>query len=189
MNRTDDKVAIGELINGWIYRDTAQWDKLAALFAPDATIEVTWFEGLAHDFIEASRVMGTSSLSSKHVIGSPIVTFNGDRAVSETNAMIVGMNESIRLGATVHSRFYDYLEKQNGEWKICKRQVIYDCGSFDFPAGIIPVDQQVVSLFPLAYAPLGYLLHSGGYPVKRLFATRNSPQEAEIRRGGEAWLQ
>lgn len=191
MSRTEDKVAIGELINGWIYRDTAQWDKLAALFAPDATIEVTWFEGKASDFIQASRGMGKSAISSKHFIGAPIITFSADgqRAVTETNAMIIAMNESIRLGATVHNRFLDNLQRINGEWKICQRQVVYDCGSFDFPAGVVDIDPQVVSQFPLAYAPLGYLLHSGGYAVQRVFATRNSPLEEQIRRDGERWLK
>ncbi|WP_172731295.1 nuclear transport factor 2 family protein [Pluralibacter gergoviae] len=191
MNRTEDKVAIGELINGWIYRDTGQWDKLAAIFAPDATIEVTWFEGKASEFIAASRKMGASAISSKHFIGAPVITFSADgsRAVTETNAMIIAMNESIRLGATVHNRFLDSLQKVNGEWKICQRQVVYDCGSFDFPAGIVDIDPHVVGQFPLAYAPLGYLLHSGGYAVQRLFATRNSPLEADIRRSNAAWLE
>ncbi len=191
MNMTEDKVAIGELINGWIYRDTGQWDKLAALFAPQATIEVTWFEGLASEFIAASRKMGKSPISSKHFIGAPVITFSedGSRAVAETNAMIIAMNESIRLGATVHNRFLDNLQKIGGEWKICQRQVVYDCGSFDFPAGIVDIDGEIVAQFPLAYAPLGYLLHSAGYAVQRLFATRNSPLEDDVRRSNAAWLK
>lgn len=184
-----DKAAIGELINGFMYRDTAQWQKLSGLFSADAVIEVTWFEGLARDFIAASQKMSASPLTTKHLIGTPVISCRPQRAVAETNVMIIVLNADLRLGSTVHARFYDYVEKHDNAWKISRRQVIYDFGSFDFPAGPVAIDAEVAARFPLAYAALGYLLNSAGYPVKRLFATKGSEQETAMRQAGERWLE
>ena len=79
----EDHQAISDLMTGWMYRDLAQWDQLAGLFHPDGTIEVTWFEGPATDFIEGSQRMGQSDLRTKHFVGQPIIRFNGSRAIVE----------------------------------------------------------------------------------------------------------
>ena len=119
-----DRMTIADLINGWIYRDLAQWDSLRELFHPEGTIEVTWFEGLFSEFVDASMHMGTSDLRTKHFIAAPMVTFNACRAIVETNAIIVGENVTLGLGCSVHNRFYDWVEQRNGVWKIIKRQSI-----------------------------------------------------------------
>lgn len=188
LNHLADDKAITNLVNGWMYRDTAQWEKLQSIFAPEATIEVTWFEGKATDFINASKKMGTSKLATKHLIGTPVVNYHGDKALAETNVMIIVHNDSIKLGSTVHARFYDQIQKINNIWKIKRRQVFYDFGSFDYPAGVVPIDQTIVDKFPMAYAPLGYLLNSAGYPVNRVFATKNSDAEKQIRQQAQLWL-
>jgi hypothetical protein len=187
--KLDNDRDISKLVSGWMYRDTAQWDKLQNIFTPDATIEVTWFEGKATDFINASKKMGTSKLSAKHLISNPVIEYHGDKAIAETDVMIVVHNDSIKLGSTVHARFYDQIKKVDNEWKISRRQVFYDFGSFNYPAGPVEIDQKIVEKFPVAYAPLGYLLNSGGYPVNRIFATKNSDAEKLIRKQGQAWLK
>ena len=80
----ESRQAIADLMTGWMHRDLAEWDQLLALFHPDATIAFTWFEGKFTDFVDASKQMRQSNFKSKHLIGSPVITFNGDRAISET---------------------------------------------------------------------------------------------------------
>jgi hypothetical protein len=46
----EDRLAIADLMTGWIHRDLAQWDQLRELSHPEGTIEVTWFEGLFTEF-------------------------------------------------------------------------------------------------------------------------------------------
>jgi hypothetical protein len=77
-----DRMDIADLMTGWIHRDLAQWDDLRTLFHPDGEIEVTWFEGKASDFVDASMRMGASDLRTKHLITSPVVAFNGCKAAS-----------------------------------------------------------------------------------------------------------
>src|SRR6266403_523227 len=58
--------SIADLMTGWIHRDLAEWDQLRELFHPDGTIEISWFEGLASDFVDGSMRMGKSDLRTKH---------------------------------------------------------------------------------------------------------------------------
>lgn len=184
-----DRLEIADLMTGWIHRDLAQWDEMRKLFHPDGIIEVTWFEGLASQFIDASMRMGASDLRTKHFIASPVVTFNGNKAVVETNAVIVGENVRLGLGCSSHNRFYDLVEKRDGVWKIVKRQSIYDMGSFSFPIGIVDIDKEVVKRYPREYAPLAYLLEKSGFPVTRIFATKGSDLEIAMKAEGQAWLE
>lgn len=184
----EDRLQITDLITGWIHRDLGQWERLAGLFHPDGVIEVTWFEGPFCDFIEGSRRMGASDLRTKHLIGTPVVEMNGQRAIVETNAVIVAENVRLGLGCSVHNRFYDLAEKRDGQWKLLKRQSIYDMGGFSFPRGPVAVEAQVLERYPREYAPLAYLLEKSGFPLGRTFATRGSELERAMRQTAQAWL-
>jgi len=187
-NTLQDRQDIADLMTGWIHRDLAEWDQLLELFHEDGIIEVTWFEGLFGEFVKGSQKMGNSGFSTKHVIGSPVITFNCDRAIVETNAIIIGENASLGLGCNGHNRFYDLVEKRDGVWRIVKRQSIYDMGNFTFPVGVVDIDQTTVAKYPREYAALAYLLEKSGFPVKRVFATKFSQQEQEMKAKGKQWL-
>lgn len=187
-NTLQDRQDIADLMTGWIHRDLAEWDQLLELFHADGIIEVTWFEGLFSEFVKGSQKMGNSGFSTKHMISSPIITFNGDRAIAETNAIIIGENASLGLGCNGHNRFYDLIEKRDGVWRIVKRQSVYDMGNFTFPVGVVDIDPATVAKYPREYAALAYLLEKSGFPVKRVFATKFSQQEHEMKAKGQQWL-
>lgn len=184
----EDRLSIADLMTGWIHRDLAQWDELRELFHSDGTIEITWFDGRFSDFVDGSMKMGASDLRTKHFIAGPVVEFNGNKAIVETNAMIVGENVRLGLGCSSHNRFYDRVEKRNGAWKIVRRQSIYDMGSFTFPRGIVEIDAAAVEKHPREYAPLAYLLEKSGFPVQKTFATKGSDLEKRMKAEGQAWL-
>lgn len=185
----EDRLSITDLITAWMRRDLGQWDRLRELFHPDGTIEVTWFEGKFSDFVDASMRMGASDFKNKHLIATPVVTFRGDKAVVETNAMIIGDSSALNLGCVSHNRFYDLVEKRGGVWKILRRQSIYDIGTFTFPSGPVDIDQHTVRKYPREYAPLAYLLDKSGFPIERVFATKGSALETQMKDAGNAWLQ
>ena len=189
-NLLNDRLQITDLLTGWMHRDLGEWDQLRNLFHPDGTIEITWFEGLASDFVDGSMRMGTSDVRTKHLIGTPVVTFNAEatRAIVETNAMIIGENVKLNLGCIGHNRFYDMAEKRDGVWKLFHRQSIYDMASFTFPLGVVGIDQSTVEKYPREYAALAYLLEKSGFPVQRVFATRGSILEQQMKAGGKRWL-
>jgi hypothetical protein len=184
-----DRLAIADLMTGWMHRDLAEWDQLRALFHADAVIEITWFEGTASDFVEGSMRMGASDIRTKHLIAAPVVTFHDDRAIAETNAMVIAENVELRVGCSVHCRFYDEVERRAGAWKIVKRQVVYDMGSFTFPFGIVGLDVEAIKNYPSEYAALAYLLDKSGFPVRRVFATKGSALEKTMKDAGQAWLR
>ncbi|RDV00622.1 nuclear transport factor 2 family protein [Trinickia dinghuensis] len=186
--QVEDRIQIADLITGWIHRDLGEWDKLRDLFHPDGEIEVTWFEGRFADFVDGSMRMGASSLKTKHLIGTPVVTCREDKALVETNAVIVGDNADLGLGCMVHNRFFDKIERRDGVWKLVKRQSIYDMGSFTFPAGLVDIEHGVAAKYPSEYAALGYVLEKSGFPVKRVFATRGSELEKEMKAEALRWL-
>ena len=129
-----------------------------------------------------------SELTSKHLIGFPLIVFNGDRAIVETDVQLVSMNATLKLGALGHSRFYDRVERRNGAWKIVHRQGFYDMAGFTFPAGPAEVDAEFVARHPLEYSAIAYLLEKSGHPVNGIFATKGSEAEASARTAAETWL-
>jgi len=185
-----DRQQLNDLMNGWIHRDLGEWAQLRNLFHPDGTIEITWFEGLTSDFVNGSMRMGASDLRTKHLIASPRVTFNaaGNKALLETNAIIIAENVKLNLGCESHNRFYDLAEKRDGDWKLFHRQSIYDMGTFTFPQGIVEIDPATVAKYPREYAALAYLLEKSGSPLGREFATRGSKLEADMKAAGQHWL-
>jgi hypothetical protein len=189
-NPLQDRQQLNDLMNGWMHRDLGEWDQLRELFHPDGTIEITWFEGLGSDFVNGSMRMGASDLRTKHLIGSPAVTFNeaGDKAILETNAIIVAENVKLNIGCECHNRFYDLAEKRDGVWKLFHRQSIYDIGTFTFPLGPVAIDQAVVVKYPREYAALAYLLELSGFPLGRVFATRGSELELKMKADAKRWL-
>jgi hypothetical protein len=189
-NHIEDRLQISDLMTGWIHRDLGQWEALRRLFHADGTIEVTWFEGLASDFIEGSMKMGASDARTKHLIGTPVVRFNQavTKAIVETNAVIIGENVKLNIGCEAHNRFYDRVEKRDGVWKLLHRQSIYDMATFTFPMGLIEIDSAIAAKYPREYAALAYMLEKSGFPVKRVFATRGSELEKQMKAAGETWL-
>ncbi|OZJ01995.1 hypothetical protein BZG36_04729 [Bifiguratus adelaidae] len=164
---------IQDLLQGWMYRDLNQWDKLEALFHDDGEIEITWFEGRLADFVEGSAKMGASDLRTKHMISPSLVQFNGGKAIVETNCIIVGANIKRKFGCNAHGRFYDRIEQR--KWGL----EAYAAADIDYNA---------VQEYPREYAALAYLLTTGGFPVKRIFPTRDSDQEKSIKVQAQRWL-
>ncbi|MCI1897478.1 MAG: nuclear transport factor 2 family protein [Enterobacter sp.] len=189
-NQLQDRQQLNDLMNGWMHRDLGEWDQLRNLFHSDGTIEITWFEGLGSDFVDGSIRMGASDVRTKHLIAAPVITFNasGNKAILETNAMIIAENVKLNVGCECHNRFYDMAEKRDGVWRLFRRQSIYDMGTFTFPLGLVEIDQTVVSKYPREYATLAYVLEKSGFPMQRVFATRGSELEQSIKRDDQKWL-
>jgi hypothetical protein len=183
-----DRLDIADLMTGWIHRDNGESDQLRELFYPEATIEITWFKGKATDFVNGSMKMGTSDFKTKHLIALPVVTFHGTKAITETNAIVVGFNTALRLGCEAHCRFYDHIEKRDGAWKILERH-IYDMASFTFPYGIVELDTSAIQKYPIEYAPLTYLLQQSGFPVTSIYPTKGSDLDKTIKAEGKTWLK
>jgi SnoaL-like domain len=183
-------VEIAALMTAWgSHRDAGRWGPLEELFAPGATLELTWATATAAEFVAAARRHSSGPLRSKHVIGNPYVTRVGDRAIAETDAVLVNDHCELDLGAVTHARFLDRLVRTERGWRIAHRVSVYDCSGLTFPFGPTPVDQELIRRFPREYAGLAYLLARSGYQPSDRSPTRGSPREREILADHAAWLR
>ena len=56
VNDAADREEIRSVLAEWaLCRDTGRFDRLRALFAPGATIQTTWCDGSADDFVNRSK--------------------------------------------------------------------------------------------------------------------------------------
>lgn len=134
--------------------------------------------------------MGASNLQIKHLIGTSAVTLRGDKAVVETNAMIVGENARPQLGCSVHNRFLDLAQRRKARRPLAVAQARERLrhGHVHVLAGLRrqrPCHRQAPSA---RYAPLAYVLEKSGVPVGRVFATRGSAFEKTMKADTAAWL-
>jgi len=186
--RSEDRVEIAGLMTGWMHRDLGEWDELRNLFHHDATIGITWFNGTAAEFVDASRRMGASNLITKHVLAYPSITFRGDRALVQTNTTVLAENTALGLGCAAYGRFWDRVEKRAGAWRILRRQSVYDMGHFTVVTGPPDIDEAALRRYPREYAALAYVLERSGFPVHGEFPTRGGPLETAMTRAGSDWL-
>ena len=131
---SSDRQAISELIHAWAYhRDRGNWEHLRDTFWPGATISLSWFDGPFEQFVDESRGMTEKGSQAKHLVFQPLIKTNDNRAVSETNFVLLarGSNGPLEIDITTYARFYDLLEKREGSWRICKRTAIYERDRMD----------------------------------------------------------
>lgn len=184
-----DRVDAADLMTDWAaHRDAHRWDHLGALFAPDATIELTWFTGAATDWVDGLRRQPPGPLESKHVMARPVVAVAGDRMSTETNAIVVLDQPELGLGAVCHLRFLDRLTRVAGRWRIAHRASVYDFSALTALPGDTAVDPADLARFPRQYAALAHLLARSGVHPDTASPVRGSDGERHLRDAQQHWL-
>ena len=106
------------MIAEWaLARDTGQWEKLRSLYAPDATMQTTWFEGSADEFIERSAKGFGRSARAQHLVGASVIDLCGTRAIAESRIVLL-LRAALRraqVDVTCYGRFFDFLENSRIE--------------------------------------------------------------------------
>ena len=129
-----DKHACAELIQAWgLYRDQGKWPELLATFVPEGQIAVSWFSGSFHHFVDRCRQSFDAGQRSKHQIFPSLVRVEGDRALAETNIVILVRQRiaDVLADMTSYARFLDRLERRGGRWAILERAAIYERDRLD----------------------------------------------------------
>ena len=131
---TDDKYACSELIQSWgMFRDQGQWPELLGTFTPDGIIAVSWFRGSFPEFVDRCRAREAQGGSARHLLSPSVVGVAGERALAETNVVILVRQDikGIATDLTSHARFLDRLEKRSGAWKLVERAAVYERDRLD----------------------------------------------------------
>jgi hypothetical protein len=194
-NELEDRAAIAALINDWTFhRDQGAWDELRDIFHPDGTISLSWYDGSYAGFVEASSAVAKRSPTrTKHMTGAPRIQLRGDRALAETNIVIMlrAPTPAGEIDTTSYARLYDQVERREGRWRILRRTLIYERDRAD------PVDTPALPDAFLAgldaHAPeLRFLargLEQAGLSVQKSAVLDQSRELAALYAGGRAWLE
>ena len=196
MDDLKDKYACSELIQSWgLYRDQGKWAELLATFSPDGQIAVSWFSGAFSEFVDLCRQAFDAGQRSKHQISPSVVRLAGDRAVAETNVVILVRQKigGVLTDMTSYARFLDRAERIGGAWSIAERTAIYERDRLD------PVEPSEnferlfkasdLSIYPKAYRYMAARLVAAGRALAPVIHRDGSAHTAQLYLRYDAWLK
>lgn len=189
-----DKLALRELIDNWaIWRDAGFWEKFRTVWHDDGRMMATWTQGTADEFIEMNKKGWEKGVSILHFLGGHTSEVSGDRAITQTKMTISQRGEvhGVLVDVVCTGRFFDFLEKRNGQWGMCLRQPIYEKDRLDpiDPNATVALDQETLNQFPVGYQHLAYLQSQVGYPVKKDMPGLKGAEVEKLYANGDQWLQ
>ena len=191
----NDKYACAELIQAWgLYRDQGKWPQLLATFVPEGQITVSWFSGSFREFVDRCRQSFDAGQRSKHLIFPSVVRLAGDRALAETNIVILVRQKIVGVLAdmTSYARFLDRLERRGGRWGIAERVAIYERDRLDPVEPSEAFDKLFaasdLSIYPEAYRYMAARLNAAGRALAPVVHCDASAQTAQLYVRYEAWL-
>jgi SnoaL-like protein len=188
-----DRAAIREAIESWgLYRDAGRWDQLRALYSADGTMQTSWFDGSAAEFVERSMESARRGTRVQHFIGAATIAVNGNKAIAESRVVILlrAALHGIEVDVTCYARFYDRFVRADARWQISKRVPIYEKDRLDpVNPGSVPIlDPAQLARYPEGYRHLAYLQSAGGRPVTPDLHITNGPSLARLYADGASWL-
>ncbi|MEI7949082.1 MAG: nuclear transport factor 2 family protein [Gammaproteobacteria bacterium] len=161
-------------------RDLGFWNRMRDCFHEDAEVSISWFQGLGHDFVSASRGMAERGMLAKHRLGPVLVTLNGGRALATLSAIIDIPTEieGKQFTLCAHSLLIYRVSKRQGVWRLSSFEVIYRRDEF-IPAILgqtanLP-ESQLAGYRP-SYRNLCYSLHLKGYQPSNDLAGEDRPE-------------
>ncbi|MEJ7931113.1 nuclear transport factor 2 family protein [Ramlibacter sp. AN1015] len=189
----DDELRIRRMIERWaVWRDAGDWDRFATVWHPDGVMMATWFQGPWADFIRVTREGWDKGVSILHFLGGSAIEVQGERAIAQTKMTISqrGNVEGVPCDVVCTGRFYDFVQKHEGQWKLLHRQPIYEKDRIDpiDPAARLELDASALAQFPDGYRHLAYIQTRIGYQVKRDMPMLKGAVVEELYRRGARWL-
>jgi hypothetical protein len=192
---TNDKYACAELIQAWgLYRDQGKWPELLATFVPDGRISISWFSGSFGDFVDRCRRSFEAGQRSKHHIFPSMVRVAGDRALAETNIVILVRQKigDVPVDMTSNARFLDRLERRGGRWAIVERTAIYERDRLDPVEPSEAFDRLFkasdLSRYPEPYRYMAARLAAAGRLLAPVVYCDGRPETAALYERYDAWL-
>ena len=195
-NSLQDELLIRRLVERWaVWRDAGDWERFATVWHPDGVMMATWFQGPYADFIRVTQEGWAKGVSILHFLGGSAIELageRGDRAIAQTKMTISqrGLVEGVACDVVCSGRFYDFVVRHEGEWKLLHRQPIYEKDRVDpiDPAAVPRFDAQQLAAFPEGYRHLAYIQTRIGYTVKLDMPMLKGPVVEELYRRGARWL-
>ena len=188
-----DELLIRRLVERWaVWRDAGDWARFRTLWHPEGQMMATWFQGPFDDFIRVTQEGWARGVSILHFLGGSAIEVVGGRAIAMTKMTISqrGLVEGVLCDVVCTGRFYDFVAKHEGTWKLLHRQPIYEKDRIDAldPAAVPLLDAAVLATFPEGYRHLAYIQTRIGYRVKLDMPMLKGPVVEELYARGARWL-
>jgi uncharacterized protein (TIGR02246 family) len=133
LRRMEDLAEIQQLfIDYGRHLDHGDFGAYAALFAEDAELllgPIARARGRAEIEAVMTRTLGGQVGSSRHIISSPIIQLNGDRATAEVMWTALHRDGDGRAAVSMVGRHLDDLVRQDGRWRFQRRRGFVDIPS------------------------------------------------------------
>ena len=189
-----DKSLVAELLQQWgLWRDLGNWSALKSVYAPGATMQTTWFDGPAGEFVDAIERMSAGPSRAQHYIGTPVIQVHGARALAHTRITILvrGPLEGVEVDATCYGWFIDCMVKLDGKWLIASRVPVYEKDTLlpVDPAITLQLDPVRLASHPSQYKYMAYMQSLAGATVNCDLPLPGSAAHAELLAKSQAWLQ
>jgi ketosteroid isomerase-like protein len=193
-----DELEIRQMVERWAdWRDAGDWERFATVWHPDGVMMATWFQGPFRDFIRVTQEGWAKGVSILHFLGGSAVEVAGDRAIAQTKmtisqrGMVEGASGPVLCDVVCTGRFYDFVTRHEGQWKLLHRQPIYEKDRIDpvDPSAVLQLDQQALAAFPEGYRHLAYIQTRIGYKVKMDMPMLKGEGVQALYGRGRRWLQ
>jgi hypothetical protein len=193
-----DELDIRQMVERWaVWRDAGDWERFATVWHPDGVMMATWFQGPFREFIRVTQEGWAKGVSILHFLGGSAVEVAGDRAIAQTKmtisqrGMVEGASGPVLCDVVCTGRFYDFVTRHEGQWKLLHRQPIYEKDRIDpvDPVAVLQLDQQALAAFPEGYRHLAYIQTRIGYKVKMDMPMLKGEGVQALYGRGRRWLQ
>jgi hypothetical protein len=189
----DDELLIRRMVERWaVWRDAGDWERFATVWHPDGVMMATWFQGPFAEFIRVTKEGWAKGVSILHFLGGSAIEVAGDRAIAQTKMTISqrGPVDGVVCDVVCTGRFYDFVQRHQGEWKLLHRQPIYEKDRLDpvDPQAQLRLDPALLASMPEGYRHLAYIQQRIGYRVKLDMPMLKGAVVEELYRRGARWL-
>ena len=188
-----DRIDVADLIlRERLSRDNHQWDRMDACYHPDSVVDLSWFHGSGHDFVERSRVAATQTMNF-HLMSPPVVDVSGDRAISEVACGLRSFSKLDGVDVSYEgfvNLFWRAL-REGDRWLLMGLRVAYKVDMFHArePGRAPSFDQAALSRYRDSYRYMMVNLGSVGLQVRADLNGFDRPETVErLRSDDAAWL-
>jgi hypothetical protein len=191
------ELEIRQMVERWaVWRDAGDWTRFATVWHPEGVMMATWFQGPFAEFIRVTQEGWSKGVSILHFLGGTAVEVVGDRAIAQTKmtisqrGMVEGTQGPVLCDVVCTGRFYDFVTRHDGQWKLLHRQPIYEKDRIDpvDSSATLSLDPTALAAFPEGYRHLAYIQTRIGYQVKLDMPMLKGPVVEALYQRGTRWL-
>ena len=171
-------------------RDNGHWAEMDECYAPDSRVDISWFQGTGHEFVEATKKLEGFA---PHKVYSTEVWTRGDKAVA---IMLITLHmrqdiDGYPVDLLTDSKLVFRTQRINGRWFIVAFDVIYEKDSLVpvFPNAGISIPAAEIAKYRPSYGGMIYLRKKAGLPIAEDLPGIDRPDLVEkLYRTVDNWL-